>query len=768
MARPSGVRTLAGYTLGERLAQDVYGEVHRATEGKREFTLLIVDPRLAGDDAFAEALARGTAPLLDAFHHRAVVGTVVVAQDGKSLVVVTESTTGATSLADIMARSKARGGKVPPRVAAAIARSVVDGLATAHAAGIVHGALHPRSVLVDRDGNVRVTDFAVGHAAMTASAAGSEALPLKGLAGYLAPELALGDAPAPACDVYAVGALLFTMLTGETPPGSLNTSAAVERLVQRALDTDLARRFASAIELQENLAEALEDDRWEGAGAAELMRFVSDLAPSPEHNLDAATEDLLASLDGGRVDVTRPTSAGLSDPGGGSGGDGSGGGSGGGGSGIGDPISQIEGMAQAHAGRRTPARQAMDSLLNELEDSSTGDAPLTMVDEPRGQTSRDPISELIALEAEGAATNIVDPDGQRANDLAEATPLPPPQPDEPGTLTREAQGEPRPAPRRPEPAAQPSRLVEKTRPRHKPEATPPPQLVDSGGSQSAPPRTPAPAPADAPRMRFVKPADDVAPSEVPSLKRNPLWTWLAMLILVGGGIAMFVVLRGQGKSLTAGEKAAAEEKARKEKERDELERRLRAEQADPGSIRVTSTPDQGAVWLLLGRTPFDSISLKTTNVWEMRVELEGHKTQDVRVGGSGWKGKPEDLRASIDVTLQPGTNEPPLPAMPAEPPASDRAGLIDGSGSLHATSKPEGAAVWLLVGVTNTMDLTGIEAGQSYELRVTKDGFVPGYVRITGEEWRQGGDPSLPLSAAPKRDVIEKGVELVPAPKKTR
>ena len=72
--------------------------------------------------------------------------------------------------------------------------------------------------------------------------------------------------------------------------------------------------------------------------------------------------------------------------------------------------------------------------------------------------------------------------------------------------------------------------------------------------------------------------------------------------------------------------------------------------------------------------------------------------------------------------------------------------------------------MWLLVGITNSMELQGIEAGQPYELRVQKDGFVPGYVRVTGEEWRQGGDPALPLSAAPKRDVIEKSVTLVPAP----
>ncbi len=714
VARPTGVRTLAGYTLGERVAQDVYGEVYRASEGKRSFTLLVVDPRLAGDDAFADALSGGTASRLGSFHHRAVVGTVVVAQDGKSLVVVTEGTGGTTSLAEVLQRARARGGNVPERIAAAVARAVIDGLATAHAAGIVHGALHPRSVLIDAEGNVRVTDFAVGHAAMTAAAHGSQALSLKGLAGYLAPELALGDPPSPACDVYAIGALLFTMLTGDTPPGSLSSSPAISRLVQRALDTDLARRFHSAVELQENFTEALEDDRWECAPPAEIARHVAEHAAAAGHdsNLDAATEDLLASL-GGAVDVTRPSAG------------------------------------NGHH---------LDAVLSDLEDTST-DGPLTVVDDHRrGQVARDPISELIALDRGETS-------GDHGGDLHEPTPLPAPAPDEPGTFTRQGT-DVRPMPRRAEPAPQPSRLVEKTRPKSKMEATPPPERVEEKPSVP-PPAAAAPPPNEAPKMRFVRPADEPdAHPPVPSLKRSPIWTVLGLLVIVGVGGFLGYRLVLQKDELSAAEKAAAAEKERKEKEAQDLTRRLTAEQADPGTIEIRSTPDEAAVWVLLGRTPFDSMHLKTKNVWELRVELEGHVTQDVRIGGAGWTGPDQDRKASIDIKLVAGENQPPLPAMPPAPPASDQAGLVDGSGTLHATSTPPGAAVWLLVGVTNTMSLSGIEAGQSYELKVTKDGFLPGYVRIAAEEWRQGGDPRLPLSAAPKRERLERSVELTPAPAK--
>src|SRR5262249_35371701 len=116
----------------------------------------------------------------------------------------------------------------------------------------------------------------------------------RGLAGYIAPELVVGEDPTPAADVFAVGAMLFTMLSGEVPPGTLRVTPAVERLVQRALDTDSQRRYRSASDLLDNLVEAMEDDRWDLANAAELIAEAG--LSRADTNVDDATEDLLASL----------------------------------------------------------------------------------------------------------------------------------------------------------------------------------------------------------------------------------------------------------------------------------------------------------------------------------------------------------------------------------------------------------------------------------------------------------------------------------------
>ena len=57
-----------------------------------------------------------------------------------------------------------------------------------------------------------------------------------------------------------------------------------------------------------------------------------------------------------------------------------------------------------------------------------------------------------------------------------------------------------------------------------------------------------------------------------------------------------------------------------------------------------------------------------------------------------------------------------------------------------------------------------VEAARDYEFKLTRDGYLPGFVRIAAEDWRNGGDPSLPLRGAPLRGTLERSVELVPAP----
>ena len=245
MGSQAAEQIIAGVVLSERLAVTMYGAIHRASHGgQRNLRGLIVEPKLLSDETFRHGLNNAAAVI--ALDNPRIVPTVAVEAGGPDVVVVTRGVGRYVTVQDLIESARAQNKKLLPEVAAAIGKTVVEALAAAHKAGVVHGAVHPRSVLIDESGDVRLGDFVVGRALTTAVAAGADSSLWRGLSGYIAPELVVGEDPTPGADVFAVGAMMFTMLSGELPPGSLHATPAVERLVQRALDTDVARRYRSA------------------------------------------------------------------------------------------------------------------------------------------------------------------------------------------------------------------------------------------------------------------------------------------------------------------------------------------------------------------------------------------------------------------------------------------------------------------------------------------------------------------------------------------
>jgi eukaryotic-like serine/threonine-protein kinase len=91
---------------------------------------------------------------------------------------------------------------------------VLAALAAAHATGLVHRDVKPENVLVTPDGRVKVADFGLARAA---SALTSTSGVLMGTAAYMAPELIADGVADARCDVYAVGVMIFEMITGRQP-----------------------------------------------------------------------------------------------------------------------------------------------------------------------------------------------------------------------------------------------------------------------------------------------------------------------------------------------------------------------------------------------------------------------------------------------------------------------------------------------------------------------------------------------------------------------
>ncbi|MDP1794202.1 MAG: serine/threonine-protein kinase [Acidimicrobiales bacterium] len=118
-----------------------------------------------------------------------------------------------------------RAGPFAPRDAAAVGAAVAQGIAAAHAQGVVHRDVKPSNILLSEDRRVVIADF--GVARLVDQTRLTQTAGTIGTPGYLAPEQVTGDAVGAPADVYALGLVLLEALTGERPfPGPYQESLA--------------------------------------------------------------------------------------------------------------------------------------------------------------------------------------------------------------------------------------------------------------------------------------------------------------------------------------------------------------------------------------------------------------------------------------------------------------------------------------------------------------------------------------------------------------
>jgi serine/threonine protein kinase len=747
---------IAGVVLSERLAVTMYGAIHRAQfGGQRNLRGLVVDPKMLEEDAFRISLtdAKNIAAI-SKLDHPNIVPTVTVESGGPDVVIVSRGGGRYVTVQDLITGAKARskqGGKLSMPIAGLIGKSVIEALAAAHKVGLIHGAVHPRSVLIDEDGVVRLGDFIAGRALTTAVAQGADSSLWRGLAGYIAPELVVGEDPTPGVDVFAVGAMLFTMLSGEAPPGSLRVTPAVERLVQRALDTDVSRRYKTATVMLENLLEAMEDDRWELADRGELIQEAG--LSQADQNIDDATEDLLASLSKGPgVQVTTPRPSGD--------------------------------MGLSKPKPTTGAR--LEALLSDLGDE-TG---LTHVDEAPSKFRRDPISDIIrndprkkeAIVSSARVPSLDDPDDddvppprneapQRRSPVPRAQSHPDQtQAESPSKVRRRSDVMPVARPNSADEAAALAAIGDLDEPARRmstaaEQAQAAAQRLEEAAvraeratkrAESEPPVRPTPRPA----RPIVDPIPDM---DVPTPKlRSPVKSAIGGLIIVGliGGGGYLVYNKYNEDEARAAQAKIDREKQQAEK--DALEAKLRKAQPDSGALEITA--DGAGIWLRLGRTPLVTpVHLSATQPHDMVLLHGGYLPTEAQVNGTHWKGAKESLKAKLEVKLKPSKSKdtPPIPLQPTTP-VLGSTGVV-GAGPVTIDSIPGDAEVWLFIGA-NHAQFNELWAGRDYEVAVVKPGFKTKHVEFKAEEWRDGGDPNMPLDVAKKKSILSRTVELEPDP----
>ncbi|MFK4022613.1 serine/threonine-protein kinase [Streptomyces albogriseolus] len=227
MARRIGSRYTAHQILGRGSAGTVW--LGEGPEGPVAIKLLRED--LSSDQELVGRFVQERTALLG-LEHPHVVSVRDLVVDGNDLALVMDLVRG-TDLRTRLDRER----RLAPEAAVAIAADVADGLAAAHAAGVVHRDVKPENVLLDMQGplgpggshRALLTDF--GVAKLIDTPRRTRASKIIGTPDYLAPEIVEGLPPRAAVDIYALATVLYELLAGFTPFGGGHPGAVLRRHV---------------------------------------------------------------------------------------------------------------------------------------------------------------------------------------------------------------------------------------------------------------------------------------------------------------------------------------------------------------------------------------------------------------------------------------------------------------------------------------------------------------------------------------------------------
>ncbi|OGD20922.1 MAG: hypothetical protein A2W03_07355 [Candidatus Aminicenantes bacterium RBG_16_63_16] len=258
------------YQVMEELGKGGMGRVYKAfdSEIKELVALKILNPEVATGEGVIERF-RNELKLARRIAHRSVCRMFDLGRSGDTTYITMELVSG-EDLKTLLRRV----GQLPARRVVTIAREVSEGLVEAHRLGVIHRDLKPQNIMIDRAGNAHIMDFGIARSTRESGITGPGLI--IGTPDYMSPEQLDGKEADHRSDIYAFGAVLFEMVTGEAPfegntpmavalkhktepprdPRSLNPQVpeAFGQLILRCLEKDPGRRFPTVEALLAELA----------------------------------------------------------------------------------------------------------------------------------------------------------------------------------------------------------------------------------------------------------------------------------------------------------------------------------------------------------------------------------------------------------------------------------------------------------------------------------------------------------------------------------
>jgi len=255
------------------------GEVFLATDTRlqRDVALKFLSPDFASDQAFRQRFMREAQTAARLNHPNVVTIYDVADHDGRVFIAM-EAVQGK------LLREVMDAGPMPVDQAVDICTQVCDGLAAAHAAGLVHRDIKPANIVIDHSQRVRLLDF--GLAKEPDDKQLTQMGQAVGTVQYMSPEQGQGQDVDARSDVFSVGIVFYEMLTGKLPFQRDNLPATIHAIVhdEPPPPSSLASAVTPALEtiIQRCLAKKL-DDRYHDAGElARALRSLSNVAQATQ------------------------------------------------------------------------------------------------------------------------------------------------------------------------------------------------------------------------------------------------------------------------------------------------------------------------------------------------------------------------------------------------------------------------------------------------------------------------------------------------------
>jgi len=267
------------FEIIEAIGQGPDLAVYKAYDSKiREIVALkLLKPEIASDAESIERF-RNEIKLSRQVSHRHVCRMYDLGEEGLSIYISMEYVPG-EDLKSFIRRS----GHLNEAKALGLARQILEGLAEAHRLGVVHRDLKPQNIMIDRDGNAKIMDFGIARSLHTKGATGTGVI--IGTPEYMPPEQAEGRDVDHRADIYALGAILFEMVTGRVPfEGETPLSIVIKhrseppadpRTINARVSDDLSRAILKCLE------KARQDRFQTAAGALEAVTAIERGLPVP-------------------------------------------------------------------------------------------------------------------------------------------------------------------------------------------------------------------------------------------------------------------------------------------------------------------------------------------------------------------------------------------------------------------------------------------------------------------------------------------------------